>query len=97
MGVCCGCCAEVPTEKVTLIATRKNAPRKTARRPWLLVRGVVPGLGINIEGRKSLGWPQFDLDLPPGAVVSRVARFVSEDILISELHSDLRGNIRQFP
>ncbi len=63
---------------------------------WLLVGGVVSGLGINVERRQTLGRGQLNLDFSPSAIVPGVARFVSQDILIAQLQSNLGGDIRQF-
>ncbi len=50
--------------------------------------GVISGLGIDAERRKSLRCAQFDLELAPASVVSLVAWSIAEDILVSQLHAD---------
>src|ERR1700687_649890 len=50
--------------------------------------GVISGLGIDIEGRKSFGCAQFDLELAPARIVSLVAWSIAEDILLSQRHAD---------
>jgi len=56
---------------------------------------VVAGPGVDVERRKALGRAQLDLDLAPARVVSVIARFVTQYILISQLHADLGRNVRQ--
>src|SRR5207245_5333155 len=59
----------------------------------LLSRRVVSRLGVNVEGRKPFGGEQLDFDFPPGAIVTCIAWFISQDILVTQLHSNLGGNI----
>src|SRR6266571_1842149 len=92
----CDCCASAPVARHTPIPARKNVMRKAARRPRLLVGSVVAGLRKYVKGREPFGWFELDLDLSPNAVALRVARFVSQNILVTELHPDFCGDIGQF-
>ena len=56
---------------------------------------VIAGSSVNVERREALGWAKLDLDFAPPRVVSVIARFVSQNILISQLHADLGRNVRQ--
>src|SRR5580704_5430491 len=56
---------------------------------------VVSGPGVNLDGRQSFGRVQLHLDLPPDATVMGILRFISEDILVAQLGSDLRCDIGQ--
>src|ERR1700730_12791401 len=77
-------------------AARKNASRMAVRRPRLLSGSVVAGLREYVKGREPFWWLELDFDLSPDAVVLRVARFVSKDILVTELHPDFCRYIGQF-
>src|SRR4029077_1321676 len=71
----------------------RAASRASANR--LLSRRVVSRLGVNVKWRKPFGREQLDLDFAPGAIVTHIAWFISEDILVTQLHSNLSGNIGQ--
>lgn len=61
----------------------------------LLSGGVVSGFCVNIEGREAFWGMQSDFDLSPDAVVFIIARFVAQNILVSQLHPDFRRDVRQ--
>ena len=61
----------------------------------LFSRGVISRPGVNLDGRQSLGREQLHFDLPPAAVVARILWFISEDILVTQLDSNLGGNVGQ--
>jgi hypothetical protein len=74
MGACpWPCCAKASAERNTLRDVKRNAMRKMLTRLRLLIRGVVAGLRVDVEGREPSGWPQLDFDLTPSSVVQRVA------------------------
>src|SRR5947208_16826468 len=56
---------------------------------------VIPRLGEDSERGEPSWGAQFDLDLPPPRVVSFVAWSIAEHILISQLHTDFRRDIRK--
>ena len=78
--------------------SRRAMARRTYRvcRPRLLGGHEIAGFCINGKGREPFGWPHLDLDLSPRAIVLRVTWFVSQNILVSQLHPDLCDYIRQF-
>ena len=61
----------------------------------LFSRGVISRPGVNLDGRQSLGREQLHFDLPPAAVVARILWFISEDVLVAQLHSNFGSDIRQ--
>src|SRR5260370_26092016 len=92
----CDCCARAPVARHTPIPIRKNVMRKAVRRPRLLVGGVVAGLRKYIKGREPFRRFEFNLDLSPNTLLLRIARFVSQNILVTELHPDFCSYIGQF-
>src|ERR1700730_17182037 len=92
----CDCCASAPVARHTLRAARKNTMMKAVERPWLLGWRVVAGLSKDVEGWEPFGRLEFDFDLPPETIALCIARFVSQDILVTELHPDLCRYIGQF-
>src|SRR6202035_5838202 len=62
---------------------------------YLMTRAEVAALGIHSERRESLRGPELDFDLPPLAVMCALARPVPDNILVAQLHADLRGDIRE--
>ncbi len=52
--------------------------------------------GIHGERWKSLRRPQLDFDLPPFSVMCAVARLISDNILIAQLHADFRRDVGQY-
>jgi len=92
----CDCCATAPVARHTLRAARKNAMMEVAKRPWLLSWRVVAGLCEDVEGREPFGRLEFDFNFAPDAIALRVARFISQNILVTELHPDFCRNIGQF-
>ena len=54
----------------------------------LVAGGVVAGLGVDVEGRESLGGAKLDFDFAPARVMNFVTRPISQNILVSQLHAD---------
>jgi hypothetical protein len=51
-------------------------------------RRVVACFCVNAERGKTLGSPQFDLDLAPAGVAGAIARVVTQDILVAQFHAN---------
>src|SRR5258706_6877711 len=56
---------------------------------------VIACLRVRSQRRMSLGGAELDLDLAPARVARLVAWVVSQNILVAQLHADLRGDVRQ--
>src|SRR5262245_5867368 len=56
---------------------------------------VVTGFGEDVERREPLGSAQLDLDLAPPRVMRLVTRMVSQNILVTQLHANLGGDVRE--
>src|SRR5260370_30094775 len=52
-------------------------------------------LRVRSKRGESLGCAQLDLDLAPARVARLGAWVVSQNILVAQLHTDLRGDVRQ--
>jgi hypothetical protein len=61
----------------------------------LMAGGVVAGFVENVEGRETLGGAQLDLDFAPTGVVHFVAWMISQYILVTQLHANLGGDVRE--
>src|SRR2546421_5396158 len=61
-----------------------------------VARSVVAGFRVDIKGRQSLWSAQLDLNLSPARIMCFIAWPISQDILVSQLHTDFRRNVRQF-
>src|SRR5579864_2401840 len=90
------CCAIAPVARQTATAARKSAIKNPVDRPRLLRRGVIAGFGKDVEGREPFWRLEFDFDFSPEAIALRIARFISKDILVTELHPDFGRYIGQF-
>src|SRR5271154_1097531 len=105
-----GICAWVVAERRRHRPTATKSARaplffKTSRKRWLrkiasvvarLVTGrVVAGFVVNGERRKPARRTKLDLNFAPTRVVRLIARMISQDILIAQLHADLGSDIRQ--
>src|SRR5258708_35506255 len=69
--------------------------RATTGLPLLTAGRVIACLRVRSQRRKSLGGAELDLDLAPARVARLVAWVVSQNILVAQLHTDLRGDVRQ--
>jgi hypothetical protein len=56
---------------------------------------TITGLGIYSEWWQAFGWDQLHFDFPPRTTALGVTGFVSQNILIPQLHTNLRCDIRQ--
>ena len=85
-----GIWAKAAEAKTTAAQIKREKQRSEGkrRRKSSVAGGVISGLGIDAERRKSLGCAQLDLELAPARVVSLVAWSIAEDILVSQLHAD---------
>src|ERR1700688_2739870 len=72
---------------------RSGLPPRLYLDRGLFSRSVIAGPGVNLDGWQSLGRVQLDFDLPP--LVARIRWFIPDDILVTQLHSDLGRNIGQ--
>src|SRR5262249_55958399 len=88
-------CAEALDEKQSARRTRDGIAALAARVTWSVTRRVIASLGEHIEGRKALGSAQLDLDLAPTRIVRFIARMVSQNILVTQLHANLGGDVRE--
>src|SRR5215469_12566985 len=61
----------------------------------LVARGVIASFGEDVEGWKTFRGAKFDLDFAPAGVMRLVARMVSQNILITQLHANFRRNVRE--
>src|SRR5215470_12951907 len=100
-GGCCGCCWAgccdcvcAKAEKATAARAATEKPRNLRRRR-LVSRRVVAGAGENSERRKPFGRVKLDLDFSPFSIVFVLARMISDNILVSQLHADFCGDVRQ--
>src|ERR1700680_933898 len=69
------------------------AARIVATTESLLCRRVVARLSVNVERWKSFGREQLNFDFSPGTIVTHIAWFISEDILVTQLHSNFGGDV----
>src|SRR5580765_7757411 len=78
------------------ISAGKIARAKETEKFRLLMAGsVVAGFGVNTKGREPFGCTQFDFDLAPACVMHFVARMVSQNILVTQLHANFSGDVRK--
>ena len=61
----------------------------------LVAGGVVAGLIVDAEGRETFGSAQFDFDFAPASVVRFVTWMVSQYILVTQLHANFSGDVRE--
>ena len=61
----------------------------------LMAGSVVAGLVIDAEGREAFGGAQFDFDFAPAGVMRFVTWMVSQYILVTQLHADFSGDVRE--
>ena len=76
---------------LTFGAQEMGVPRDSS-----VTRSVVTGLRVDIKGRQSLWSAQLNLDFSPARIMCLIAWPISQDILVSQLHTDFRRNVRQF-
>src|SRR5262245_21247299 len=88
-------CAKEAGAKQSAKSTRDGMAVLAARVNWSVTRRVVAGLGEHIKGREPLGGAQLDLDFAPARVVRPVAWMVSQNILVTQLHANLGGDVRE--
>ena len=80
--------AEKSTGKIACAAKTRNLLRLVA---W----GVVAGFRVDAERREPFGRAKLDLDFAPASVVCFVAWMISQYILITQLHANFCGDIRE--
>jgi hypothetical protein len=61
----------------------------------LQVGRIIACLRIDAERRESFRGAQLDLDFAPAGVVGLIAWVIPQDILVAQLHTDLRGDVRK--
>ena len=61
----------------------------------LVTGGVVAGFVKDAEGREAFGSAKLDLDFAPARVMRFVARMVSQNILVTQLHANFTGDVRE--
>ena len=61
----------------------------------LMAGSVVAGLVVDAEGRESFRGSQFDFDLAPAGVMRFVTWMVSQYILVTQLHANFSGDVRE--
>src|SRR5262249_26702777 len=93
VGDCCAC-AET-TNSAARETLAKIVVPATKRRSALVARRGVSSFCVKGERGESPGGPGFDFDLSPPGVMCFVARPVSQNILIPQLHANLGGDVRK--
>ena len=88
-----GTCADAVPANNAKINKNKEASGAQARSS--VGRGVIAGLGVDRKGREAFGRVELNLDFAPARVVDVIAWFVSQYILVAQLHADLGRNVRQ--
>ena len=85
------------SEPIKSKASKEKAERLREEREKAgsVSRRVVSGFGIRGERGQALRSAKLDLNLAPARVVNVIAWFVSEDILVAQLHADFGCNVRQ--
>src|SRR5262245_36389323 len=100
-GCACGKLSGLSCARTVEDAKSKNARERAGSRNCTPLKGrlvagsVIAGFGEYIEGRQALGSAQLDLDLAPARVMNLVARMVSQNILVTQLHANLGGDVRE--
>ena len=75
-------------EKDPPVGVRKEKKKLRRLRLELVAGGVVAGFGVDVEGRQALGGAELDFDFAPAGVMNFVARAISQNILVTQLHAD---------
>src|SRR5215470_2570742 len=94
-GSCAGACACAEITTSAAADTTAKSASARIRRTDLVAWRVIPGLCVHGEWRQPSGWAEFDFDFSPARVVGFVAWPVSQNILISQLHANLGGDVRK--
>src|SRR5579864_2614781 len=90
-----GICASAAAQKRTAEnATNVRAPGSTQGK-LLVAWRVVTSLRVHVERRKPFRRAQLDLDFSPARIMCLIARPISQDILVSQLHANFRCNVRK--
>src|SRR5580692_2999090 len=87
--------AAKPAYKETISKKAVVSENERMARSALVGRGVVAGLRVDRKGRKSFRSAQLDLNFAPTRIMGVIAWFVSQNILVAQLHADLGRNVRK--